>query len=296
MLFHIKHVTRYTYSRPVFCEPFTLRLRPRENAWQRLIRYQLSIDPPAVGISEHLDAHGNCVTQCWFNVPTCTLTFVVTSVVETLHTNPFDFLLESGAVKLPFEYPAESRAVLDPFRSAASTDSRVAKLAAEISTDVQQDSVQFLPELARWISANCQQIVRPTGEPVAAETTLSQRQGSCRDLAVLFIDACRSIGLASRFVSGYQTTPEHDGHHHLHAWAETYLPGAGWRGWDPAQGLAIADQHVALASGITPPAAAPTVGTFRGTDATSSMDVQLVIRVAAADGAAAGMSQLQIQK
>jgi len=296
MLFHIKHVTRYTYSRPVFCEPFTLRLRPREDAWQRLIRYQLSVDPPAAGMSEYLDAQGNCVTRCWFNVPMCTLTFVVTSVVETLHTNAFDFLLEAGAVKLPFEYPAESRTILDPFRCAANIDGRVAKLAAEISSDVQQDTARFLSELARWISANCQQIVRPTGEPAAAEITLSQRQGSCRDLAVLFIDACRSLGLASRFVSGCQTTPEHDGHHYLHAWAETYLPGAGWRGWDPAQGLAVADQHVALASGITPLAAAPTAGTFRGTDATSNMDVQLVIRVAAADGAAAGMSQLQIQK
>src|SRR5690348_4740505 len=67
MLFHIKHVTRYTYSRPVFCEPFTLRLRPREDAWQRLIRYQLSVDPPAAGMSEYLDAQGNCVTRCWFN-------------------------------------------------------------------------------------------------------------------------------------------------------------------------------------------------------------------------------------
>lgn len=296
MLFHIKHVTRYTYSRPVFCEPFALRLRPREDAWQRLIRYQLSVDPPATGISEHLDAQGNCVTRCWFNAPTCTLTFVVTSVVETLHTNAFDFLLESGAVKVPFEYPAESRAVLDPFRRAAGGGDRVAGLAAEISSEVRGDTVRFLSELARWISANCQQIVRPAGEPVAAETTLKLRQGSCRDLAVLFIEVCRSLGLASRFVSGYQTTPEQDGHHHLHAWAETHLPGAGWRGWDPAQGLAVADQHVALANGITPLAAAPTVGTFRGTDATSNMDVQLVIRTSEADGGVAGMSQLQIQK
>jgi transglutaminase-like putative cysteine protease len=295
MPFHIKHVTRYTYSRPVFCEPFTLCLRPREDAWQRLIRYQLSIDPPVAGISEHVDAQGNCVTRCWFNVPTCTLTFVVTSVVETLHRNAFDFLLESGAVKIPFEYSAESRAILDPFRRAASGD-RVARLAAEISSDVQGDTVRFLSELARWISDRCEQIVRPTGEPISAEATLTQRQGSCRDLAVLFIDACRSVGLASRFVSGYQTTPEHDGHHHLHAWAETYLPGAGWRGWDPAQGLAVADQHVALANGMTPLAAAPTTGTFRGTDATSDMDVQLVIRISEADPADVGMSQLQIQK
>jgi len=296
MLFHIKHVTRYTYSRPVFCEPFTLRLRPREDAGQRLIRYQLSIDPPAAGISEHLDAQGNCVTRCWFNAPTCTLTFVVTSAVETLKTSAFDFLLEGGAVKVPFEYPAESRAVLNPFLCAAASGDGVARLAAEVSSEVRGDTVLFLSELARWISDKCEQIVRPTGEPVVAETTLIQRQGSCRDLSVLFIEACRTLGLASRFVSGYQTTPEQDGNHHLHAWAETYLPGAGWRGWDPAQGLAVADQHVALASGITSLAAAPTTGTFRGTGVTSSMEVQLVVRVAGTDGADAGMSQLQTQK
>jgi transglutaminase-like putative cysteine protease len=279
MQFHIKHTTRYTYSRTVFCEPFTVRLRPREDIAQRLLRYQLAIDPTPLGISDYLDFEGNISTQCWFNGPTCTLTLTINSLVETLRTNPFDFLLESFAIRLPFEYRPEVAAVLAPYRKPAQGDGPVAQLASEIRAASDQSTVVFLTSLAKWIAENCERTIRPQGDPLPAETTLRRRQGSCRDLAVLFAETCRTLGLAARFVSGYQAHPEDDGHRHLHAWAEVYLPGAGWRGFDPGQGLAVADQHVAVAAGLSPLAAAPTAGTFRGTGATSTMETQIVVRV-----------------
>src|SRR5262245_9147171 len=101
MLFHIKHTTRYSYSRPVFCEPFTVRLRPREDVSQRLLRYQFSVDPQPAGTCDYLDVEGNIATQCWFNSPTCTLKLTVNCVVETVRANPFDFLLTGESVTLP---------------------------------------------------------------------------------------------------------------------------------------------------------------------------------------------------
>lgn len=279
MLFQIKQTTRYSYSRPVFCEPFIVRLRPREDAAQRLVRYELSIDPQPTGTSEYLDVEGNAATQCWFNLPTSLLTIAVSTEVETRRANPFDFLLAADAAELPVKYDSETSAALAAYRIPAQPSVSVAALAEEIQADCKGQTIPFLCKLSEWIWAHFEKVVRPTGDPLPPETTLTQRSGSCRDLSLLFIEACRAVGLASRFVSGYQAFPDDDGPQDLHAWAEVYLPGAGWRGFDPTQGLAVADGHVAVATGLTPLAAAPTTGSYRGTGATSTMDAQVVIRV-----------------
>jgi transglutaminase-like putative cysteine protease len=279
MLFHIKHTTRYRYSKAVFCEPFTIRLRPREDASQRLIRYHLSLDPEPAGLCENLDVEGNTTTQCWFNGPTCTLLITMNSVVETLRVNPFDYLLEPGALELPIRYRPEIRAALAPYQTFEQPpDGELARFADELLAGADRQTIVFLTKLSGAIAGNFHREIRPDGDPLPAEVTLQKRGGSCRDIAVLFVEACRRVGLAARFVSGYQSELDVDGECHLHAWAEVYLPGAGWRGFDPGQGLAVADGHVALATGLNPLAAAPTVGSFRGTGVTSSMESQIVIR------------------
>ncbi len=279
MLFHIKHTTRYAYSRMVFCEPLIVRLRPREDASQRLVRHQLSIDPEPAGSCHFLDFEGNTATQCWFNVPTCLLTVRVNSVVETLRPNPFGFLLENGASELPIRYRPELCAALLPYRTPSQPEGPVAETAGRIASEVNRNTVQFLVSLSRWLSENVAKEIRLEGDPLPAEITLAERRGSCRDLAVLFAEACRTVGLASRFVSGYQAQAEHGGERHLHAWTEVFLPGAGWRGFDPGQGLAVADQHVVVATGLHPLASAPTAGTFRGSGVTSTLESQVVIRL-----------------
>lgn len=107
---------------------------------------------------------------------------------------------------------------------------------------------------------------------------MTRKEGSCRDLAVLFIDACRHLGLTARFVSGYHTDEPADGIRRLHAWAEIYLPGAGWRGYDPSQGLATAERHIAIAAAATPRLAALVSGTFRGNGTQSSLVANIDIR------------------
>jgi len=120
-------------------------------------------------------------------------------------------------------------------------------------------------------------IVRPVAAKIYVPIALRRKEGACRDLAVLFMDICRSLGLAARFVSGYKYSPDTPDQHELHAWAEVYLPGAGWRGYDPSWGLAVADHHVALAAGPAPQDAMPVTGTFRGTDVLSSLDYSVEI-------------------
>ena len=107
--------------------------------------------------------------------------------------------------------------------------------------------------------------------------TFASKRGACRDLAVLFMDACRSLGIASRFVSGYIHEPGRIGTSELHAWAEVYLPGGGWRGYDPSRGIAVSDQHIPVATGPEPQWAAATEGFFIGNASDSTIDYEVTV-------------------
>jgi len=104
------------------------------------------------------------------------------------------------------------------------------------------------------------------------QDTLANREGSCRDMAVLYIEACRHVGIASRFVSGYVERRPPGEPRELHAWAGVYVPGAGWRGFDPTQGLAVSNRHLTLATAAQPAGAAPVTGSFGGNGATATLE------------------------
>ena len=126
--------------------------------------------------------------------------------------------------------------------------------------------------------ADIRYIIRDVGAPHPAETTLRGQEGSCRDLAVLFCAACRAVGLAARFVSGYERDASLQENGDLHAWAEVYLEGAGWRGYDPSRALAVAASHVAVAASSDPLLASPISGTFRGS-ASAKMEFSISMQV-----------------
>jgi transglutaminase-like putative cysteine protease len=278
MLFHIKHASRFRYTRPVFCEPMTLRLRPREDASQRLLRHHVWVDPQPAGMTEYVDLDGHAAVQLWFDGLTSSLSVVVSSTVETLRTNPFDFLLPADAVRLPLRYAGTVERGLAGHLGGGEPDPAVREAADAVLRRSEGRTVPFLTELTRWIYASFAKVVRLEGPPLSPAETLAAGAGSCRDLAVMFNEMCRAVGLAARFVSGYHEREAPDGRRYLHAWSEVYLPGAGWRGFDPAEGLAVADRHVVLAAGVQPLSASPTDGTFRGNGASSTLDSQIVIR------------------
>ncbi|NEO26236.1 MAG: transglutaminase family protein, partial [Kamptonema sp. SIO4C4] len=132
----------------------------------------------------------------------------------------------------------------------------------DIAQKTGHDPVAFLNELNQRIYHQCNYITRETGAPQSAGQTWQQKEGSCRDLAVLFMDICRVMGLASRFVSGYQEGDPDMAEWDLHAWVEVYLPGAGWRGYDPSQGLIVCDRHIALVASAKPRYTTPIVGDY----------------------------------
>jgi transglutaminase-like putative cysteine protease len=285
MRFEIDHLTRYEYSRAVFLEPHTFRLRPRSDTFQRLVRFQLQIEPKPVVLSEALDVEGNVVAHAWFSGMTDSLAMRVSFEAETLRPNPFDYLLvlDQTADELPLRYRAEVLPVLSAcLDSRSDADGPVARFARSVAGEVNGQVLPFLLQLSRQIHKEFDVVVREEGESWPPERTLNGRLGACRDVTVLFMECCRSLGIASRFVSGYQEGDTEVERRYMHAWAEVYIPGGGWRGYDPTHGLAVADRHIALAASAKPALAAPVSGNFRGTGVFSRMHTELTLRTGAA--------------
>ena len=282
MLFHIVHRLTYTYSEPVFLEPITLRLTPRQDASQRLLQHRLTLLPEPAGMSHVLEPDGTDAVISWFTHTHPVLTITMETQVETLRTNPFDWILtDPGVQTLPATYSAAEAQSLAPCLASSGLHPIVEAWARQRAEAVEWDTAAFLIGLADHIHHTFHHEGRPDGAPFSPSDTLQQRRGACRDTAMLFTEACRSLGLAARFVSGYSMHhPPEVTEHELHAWAEVYLPGAGWRGYDPSLGLAVGDGHVVLASAPDHHLAAPVSGSYRGTGVTSRMDYALMVKAA----------------
>ncbi len=321
MLLSIRHHLRYVYERPVFLEPMTLRLTPKQDCSQQLLSHSLRLEAEPAGSTPIQAADGSGALVCWFNQERDHLDIRMEALVRTLRSNPFDWIITfAPAQRLPARYPAAEAsalaAYLDPGEGATGAkwqqpqaqaqvqaeggglpgmgpglaagpgDRSVATWAAELAAAVEHTTTAFLMQLADRIHHDFQHVGRFEGEPMAPEETLAGRSGACRDTAMLFVAACRSQGLAARFVSGYSIHhPPEVSEHELHAWAEVYLPGAGWRGYDPSLGLAVADGHLVLATAPDHRLAAPVTGTYRGTGVASSMTYALSVKALAPDAA-----------
>ncbi|CAN1211447.1 Transglutaminase-like domain-containing protein [Tumidithrix helvetica PCC 7403] len=284
MLYQITHQITYRYAEPVGLEPHTLRLRPRSDNTQKLHSFRLTVEPTPAGISEAIDLDGNAIAQVWFQSPTDRLIVTAISEVETFRTNPFDFLLAPWATQLPIDYPTSMLVQLQPYlggylgaiAGGTGFDPVAAQLAQEIAYTCDRQIVSFLGTLNQRIYENCEYILRETGDPFPPSITWTQKAGTCRDFALLFMECCRSLGLAARFVSGYQEgDPESE--KHLHAWVEVYLPAAGWRGYDPTQGLAVSDRHIPLVASPFPNMTTPATGKLKTSNVRSTMTYDLAI-------------------
>lgn len=280
MVFKIEHRTIYIYSKKVFLEPHIFRLQPKNNCNQRVRDFSISVNPGEDGKTFLLDTAENDSIAAWFSGEHESLEIESCSVVETLRTDPFDYILLNNKYSvLPFQYPENDARLLAPYMLKKQVKS-VKELAGEILETAGNKTQDFLTHLTDHIYSNFTQILREAGEPWESDTTIKNASGSCRDLTVLFIDVCRAAGLAARFVSGYAYAEDKSTQNQLHSWAQVYIPGGGWRGFDPSLGLAASDRHVALVSGPTHGTTLPVEGSFRGTNATSVLTYEINISLA----------------
>ena len=294
MRYTIVHSTLYRYSHPVHLGTHCVKLCPRSDGAQQLHRFELAVEPEPRQQTVLLDPEGNRCQRLWFEPTSVTqLKVVTTTEVETYRTNPFDYLTAPWAIALPWDYPSTLALRLSPYlarTNSAILHPSVIEFAHEILHQVNGNAGLFVSQLTQAIYDRCQYIQRLDGDPYPAGITLTHQEGTCRDFAVLWIDACRAVGLAARFVSGYQqgdSKPDLEqasvapSQHDLHAWAEVYMPGGGWRGFDPTLGLAVADGHVAIAAAADPRHAAPVRGQIQAVDhhPKTTLDCHIMLKV-----------------
>ena len=276
VIFGVTHKISYAYSAPVFLEPHILRLRPRNDDYQNIQNFSLFVEPQPAGIHHFLDAEGNSATCLWFVEKTARLSLATSFEAQTLCKNPFSYLVTDNAFQqLPVVYESFAARALVPSLTAIETDDTVVEFAKSVFADSKGDTLDFLSRLCLTLYENFTVVIRDQGLPLSPSITFHNKSGACRDLVVLYMSICRSFGLATRFVSGYQEGDPDMDRRHLHAWAEVYIPGGGWRGYDPSHGLVIADRHIALAASYDPAGTLPVKGTFRGTGVTAAMDYRI---------------------
>lgn len=273
MLLMVRHMTRYGYSQPVTLMPHTVRLKPASNANQRLVSFELAVTPEPSGRTEVVDVDGNESTALWFSGQTEALELRTEATVETLRENPFDYIWQ-GSSSLPMTYPAAFASGLAPYRGEGSEPS-VAAFAREAAAH-SNEAQAFLIRLARLVYETVEVEERETGPPREPGETLRLSSGACRDLAVLYMAAARQQGFAARFASGYAAIAGEYTEHDLHAWVEVYIPGGGWRGFDPSVGLAVSDRHILVATGARPEDAAAVTGSYVG-NAQSELEAHVTI-------------------
>jgi transglutaminase-like putative cysteine protease len=263
----ILHRTYYNFSGAVQLQPHRLLLRPREGAGLHIEFSRLDITP-AAQIRWHRDAYDNSVAVATFDSLTSQLAVVSECIVQQFDETPLDFLVADFAVNYPFIYDAESAEVLRPYLHDGPLDDR-AVLAAWVQQYWQPgepvQSYGLLDRLCAGIHGSLTYQMREQPGVQSASDTITRGIGSCRDFANLFMHAARSLGLAARFVSGYLNAPFPDGSSgSTHAWSEVYLPGAGWKGFDPTIGAIAGSRHIAVAVARSPEEVSPVTGAFFG--------------------------------
>lgn len=273
MRFSVCHATHYRYSAPVLFAGHVLRLTPRTDN-SVLHMHRLTIDPVPSFRQDLRDRYGNLITRLEFEGLSDHLRIESRFDLETRSTPA----LACSALLPPLPWPPGTSDAMADYLSPGDGDESVRAFATDLASESGWEAVDFLERLNQTLFTRTDRHIRPDGAAQAPAHTLATGRGACRDLAVLFMTACRSLGIAARFVSGYQANADTpDGRRHLHAWPEVFLPASGWRGFDPMHGLSVTDGHLALSAAPDQAATMPVEGGYYGDGVTSTLDYEVQI-------------------
>jgi uncharacterized protein (DUF2126 family)/transglutaminase-like putative cysteine protease len=273
----LHHETRYHYDRPVSPAPHVVRLRPAPHCRTPIAAYSLRVQPGNHFLNWQQDPFGNYQARLVFPKMAAELVFEVDLIAEMTVVNPFDFFLEKEVEHFPFAYSASVKRDLVPYLQAGTHGPRFNDFVERAKGQFARSGrrmVEVLVDVNQYVQRTLRYDIRMEPGVFSPEESLERGHGSCRDFAWLLVQALRQMGLAARFVSGYSIQlraderplhgpagVEHDSSD-LHAWAEVFLPGAGWVGLDATSGLLAGEGHIPLACTPDPDTAAPITGSY----------------------------------
>jgi transglutaminase-like putative cysteine protease len=271
----VNHETVYRYSVPVTFAPHVLRVTPRAER-ARVIAATLDTSPAPAAVSHFADAYDNPCTRVAFGSDASTvLRFESRVQVETFAPPS---LAPLGLPQLP--WPVAWDDALSGYRGGEGLSPDVEDFVREVAAGAGYGALAYLDRLGETLAGRIEKTIRVDGAPQRPEETFALSRGACRDITVLYLAACRKMGIAARFVSGYQGAAETiDGRRHLHAWPEVFLPGAGWVGWDPMHGIRVGEDHIALCVAPGQDGTMPVEGGFyfEGPEVTSTLEYAIRI-------------------
>jgi hypothetical protein len=228
------------------------------------------------------DLHENNIGLVDFTNPASEMTIEGNFTLDVCERNPFDFILLPEAAEYPFSYERELWVELSSLCQnlyVRDTDRIRDWLAPFWHPGKKVETLELLQQVNLQIYRSIRYQRREQKGVLSPAETLENNGGSCRDFATLFMEACRFLGLAARFVSGYMYSPEIQGQMSMHGWAEVYLPGAGWIGFDPSWGLLADSNYFPVAVSRHSEHVPPISGTYFGTPrAFLRSDVELRVK------------------
>jgi transglutaminase-like putative cysteine protease len=285
MKLRIQHRTTYNYSEPVSFGQHKIMVRPREGHDLHIESSVLEITP-AHKIHWMRDVNGNSIAEIDFTEPGSRLMVYSELILQHYDSNPLDFILEESAAHYPFVYDPDSQVELTAYTHILypKDTARLREWLTQFwKPGGQAETIELLQQVNKFIHDTFQYQRRDEPGVQTPSETLQKNSGSCRDFATLLLEAFRCWGLAARFVSGYmQCEATEAGGASTHAWAEVYLPGAGWKGFDPTSGIMTGAQHVTVAVSRDPEKAAPIAGSFVG-PSSAFQNIQVDVTVAQID-------------
>lgn len=265
MRIKIIHETEYSFTKEVFLEPHYLRFKPTNMPFLNLESYHLTLSIEPSGISEQLDAEGNIVHFCWFDGMHKNIHIKSEALLKITPFKPFNFLVyPANCNQIPFEYPRQLLPMLSNTMVATKISPPLLDYGRGILMTVASNTISFLSQLTVQIHQDFVLEIREMGIPFHPNETFKGRTGSCRDLSWMQIQLLRNLGFAARFVSGYYYVDVEDPQYELHGWVEVFVPGAGWIGFDPSNGIATANMHIPVCSSGHYENTMPVSGSVRG--------------------------------
>ena len=286
MKLRIQHRTTYHYREPVSFGQHKILIRPREGHDLHIESSVLDIKP-AHTIHWMRDVNGNSIAKVDFTEPAAQLMIYSELMLQHYDANPLDFIVEESAVNYPFVYEPDCHPELAVFMHII-----YPKDTSALRDWLNQfwkpggdkiETIALLQRVNQHIHDTFQYQRRDEPGVQTPAVTLEKNSGSCRDFATLLLEGCRCWGLAARFVSGYmQCEATEAGGASTHAWTEVYIPGAGWKGFDPTSGMMTGAQHVTVAVARDPENAAPIAGSYMG-PASAFLNIQVDVTVVQAD-------------